>query len=60
MCHYWNLIKCVFAQEDKLGSLLILCKKASNSEVPPATDTVVSSMICINLDNLYSDLNTLD
>ena len=45
-----------FAQEeDKLGSLLILCKKAGNSVVPPTTETVVSSMIGINLDNLYSD-----
>ena len=47
--------KCGFTKEDKLGSLLILCKKAGNSEVPPTTETVVSSMIGIHLDNLYSD-----
>ena len=47
--------KCGFAQEDKLDSLLIVCKKTGNSEVPPTTETVVSSMSGINLDNLYSD-----
>ena len=47
--------KCGFIKEDKLGSLLILCKKAGNSEVLPTTETVVSSMISITLDNLYSN-----
>ena len=38
-----------------LDSLLILCKKAGNSDLPPVTETVVSSMIGINLDYLYND-----
>ena len=48
--------KCGFAQqEDKLASLLIPRKKAGDSEAPPTTETVVSSMIGISLDDLYSD-----
>ena len=52
--------KCDFAQEDKLASLLILCKIACDRKAPPTTETIISSMIDINLDNLYSDFNTLD
>ena len=53
--------KCGFAlEEDKLASSLILCKKACDSKAPPTTETVVSLIIDINLENLYSDLNILD
>ena len=45
-------------EEDKLASSLILYKKAFDSKVPPATENVVSSMIDINLDKLFTDFNT--
>ena len=41
-----------------MASSLILCKKACDRKAPPTTETVVLSMIDINLDKLLSDFNT--
>ena len=35
-------------------------QESGNSKAPPTTETVVSSKIGIDLDDICSDLNTLD